>query len=377
MPITPSMKYRIALALWIFFLANVAAAVFAIQWHTYASFHGQHMFPWDHYVRGAVELWYAWTVLTPLVLWLATRHPILPRRIWVSLPLYLVASVLVVAIAIYLQAVLTHFLNADHWSIQRYVRQYLSQEVAIDMGIYWAVIGFAQVLSYHREAGKRELREAHLEKQLAQAQLQVLQMQLHPHFLFNTLHAIGALIQENPAAAEQMVLDLSSLLRVFLEGQSSQEITLQRELHLVDLYMGIQQTRFRDRLTVRSRVDPETHNCLVPSLLLQPIIENAIVHGIAKNPGEDTVEICARLEDGLLIVEIINHNSVLAKNVDADGAAFGVGLSNTRLRLAQMYNDSAALFIANRYPRGVVCSITMPAVKTASAPSANEALLSL
>ncbi|MGC2398840.1 MAG: histidine kinase [Acidobacteriaceae bacterium] len=377
MPITPSMKYRIALALWIFLLGTVAAAVFAIQWRTYASFHGQQVFPWDHYVRGGVEFWYSWTALTPLVLWLAAKHPILPRRIWVSLPLYLAASVVVVAIAIYLQAVLTHFLDADHWSIRRYVRLYLTQEVAIDIGIYWAVIGFAQVLSYHREAGKRELREARLEKQLAQAQLQVLQMQLHPHFLFNTLHAIGALIQENPAAAEQMLLDLSSLLRVFLEGQSSQEITLQRELHLVDLYMGIQQTRFQDRLTVRSRVDPETHDCLVPSLLLQPIIENAIVHGIATNPGEDTVEICVRLEDRLLVLEISNHNSVLAKNVDADGAGFGVGLSNTRLRLAQMYNDSAALFIADRYPRGVVCSITMPAVKTSSAPSAKEALLSL
>jgi LytS/YehU family sensor histidine kinase len=374
---TPSLKYRVALTLWIFLLGTVAAAVFAIQWHTYDSFHGQQVFPWDHYVRGAVELWYSWMVLTPLVLWIATNHSILPRRIWVSLPLYLVASVVVVAIAIYLQAVLTHFLNADHWSVRRYVRLYLTQEVAIDIGIYWALIGFAQTLSYHREAGKRELRETRLEKQLAQAQLQVLQMQLHPHFLFNTLHAIGALIQEDPTAAEQMLLDLSSLLRVFLEGQSSQEITLQRELELVELYMGIQQRRFPDRLTVRFRVDPETLSCIVPSLLLQPIIENAIVHGIAKTPGKDTVEICARLEDGLLVVEVSNHNSVLGKNVDNEEAGLGVGLSNTRQRLAQMYNDCWALFIADRHPRGVVCSITLPAVKTRSVISANEALLSL
>jgi two-component system, LytTR family, sensor kinase len=164
---------------------------------------------------------------------------------------------------------------------------------------------------------------------------------------------------------------------VFLEGKSSQEITVQRELELVDFYMSIQQTRFRDRLTVRSHIDSKTRDCLVPSLILQPIVENAIVHGIAKTPGEDTVEIATRLEDGLLVVEISNHNSVLAKSVDADGAGFGVGLSNTRLRLAQMYNDSAALFIADRYPRGVICSITMPAVKGSSALSANEALLSL
>ena len=377
MPITPSMKYRIALALWIFLLGTVAAAVFAIQWHTYASFHGQHVLPWDHYLRGAVEFWYSWTALTPLVLWLAIKHPILPRRIWVSLPLYLVASVVVVPIAIYLQAVLTHFLNADHWSIRTYVRLYLTQEVAIDIGIYWGLVGLAQILSYYREVGKRELREARLEKQLAQSQLQVLQMQLHPHFLFNTLHAIGTLIQDDPAAAEQMLLDLSSLLRVFLEGKSSQEITVQRELELVDFYMSIQQTRFRDRLTVRSHIDSKTLDCLVPSLLLQPIVENAIVHGIAKNPGEDTVEIATSLQDGLLVLEISNHNSVLSKSVDADGAGFGVGLYNTRLRLAQMYNDSAVLSIADRYPRGVICSITMPAVKASSALAANEALLSL
>jgi LytS/YehU family sensor histidine kinase len=141
--------------------------------------------------------------------------------------------------------------------------------------------------------------------------------------------------------------------------------------------MSIQQTRFRDRLTVRSHIDSKTRDCLVPSLLLQPIVENAIVHGIAKTPGEDTVEIAARLEDGLLVVEVTNHNSVFAKNVDTDGTGFGVGLSNTRQRLSQMYNGSAALSIAERSPRGVVCKITVPAVKTSSVLPDEEEALSL
>jgi sensor histidine kinase YesM len=376
MPVTPSTKYRIVFALWILLLWTVVATLFAIQWYTYDTFHGQ-VLPWSHYVRWTVEQWYAWAALTPLVTWLAMKRPILPRRIWASLPLHLVASLIVCLIAIVLQAVLSYFLNAENWPVSRYVGLYLSKDVAINIATYWALTGFAQTMSYYREAGRRELRETQLEKQLAQAQLQVLQMQLHPHFLFNTLHAIGTLIQEDPEAAEQMLLDLSSLLRVFLEGQSSQEITLQRELHLVDLYMGIQQTRFRDRLTVRSHIDSEARDCLVPCLLLQPLVENAIVHGIATNPGQDTVEIAARLEDGLLILEISNHNSVLSRKVTAEGTGFGVGLSNTRQRLAQMYNGSADLSITERAPRGVVCTITVPAVKTSSMLLAEEAILAL
>ena len=237
--------------------------------------------------------------------------------------------------------------------------------------------GLAQTLSYYRENANRQLRETHLERQLAQAQLQVLQMQLHPHFLFNTLHAIGTLIQDDPTSAEQMLLDLSSLLRVFLERDSSRQIPLQRELHLVDLYLNIQRIRFKDRLMVQSHIATETLHCLVPSLILQPIVENAIVHGIAKSPGEDAIEITTGIEQNQLIVEISNSNSILSVEGPSGGSDSGVGLSNTRQRLAQMYNGSAKLSISARTPRGVVCRIELPSVQTASVLSPEEELLSL
>jgi two-component system, LytTR family, sensor kinase len=374
--ITPPWKRRVVLAAWIFVAWTVIAVLFALQWYTYDSFHGT-VLPWDHYLRWAVEEWYTWAALTPLVVWLATHRPIRPHRIWKTLPLHIAASILFTGVATFIQAMFTWLLNDNHWTLIRYVGLYLTKDVAINIATYWAVTGFAQTLSYYREAGKREVRESQLEKQLAQAQLQVLQMQLHPHFLFNSLHAIGTLIQDEPESAEQMLLDLGSLLRVFLEGQASQEITLQRELDLVNLYMGIQQVRFRDRLKVTSLVAPEALSCSVPSLLLQPIVENAIVHGIAKNPGRDTIEINASVDGTDLVIEVTNHNSSLSRDVNSDGSGFRLGLSNARQRLGQMYGETARIGLASRKPHGVICRITFPARRLNIAAQAVEEAMAL
>jgi two-component system, LytTR family, sensor kinase len=247
------------------------------------------------------------------------------------------------------------------------------------MGIltYWGLTALAQTLHFYKENSNRQIRESQLERQLAQAQLKVLQMQLHPHFLFNTLHAIGTLVYEDPKSAEQMLLNLGSLLRVFLEQEAAQKISLRRELHLVDLYLSIQKIRFQDRLTVRSIIDPETLDCAIPSLLLQPLVENAIVHGIAKNPGNDEIEISSSHQRGRLVIKISNANSTLLSEVRPDGGGWGVGLSNTMQRLAQTYDGSAKLSINARAPRGVVCEISLPFAKSASELTAAEELLAL
>jgi len=372
---TNSTKHRLVLAVWLFALWTAIASVFAIQWYTYDSLHG-HVGPWHQYLRWAVEQWYTWAAISPLTLWLAAKRPIHPRRLWQSLTLHVIASILIALIAIYIQAVLSHFLNTEKWLVRDYVALYLTKDVAINIATYWALTGLAQTLFYYRENTNRQLRETQLEKQLAQAQLQVLRMQLQPHFLFNTLHAIGSLIHEDPTSAEQMLLDLSSLLRVFLDRESFQHIPLQRELHLVDLYLSIQRIRFRDRLIVQSHIAPETVHCSVPSLILQPIVENAIVHGIAKNPGQDAIEITTALEHGQLVVEISNSNSLLPNELQSNGGGSGVGLSNTRQRLAQIYDGSASLSISARSPRGVVCRIVMPFMKVTSVLTQEE-LLSL
>lgn len=164
---------------------------------------------------------------------------------------------------------------------------------------------------------------------------------------------------------------------MFLEQESLQQISLKRELHLVDLYLSIQRIRFRDSLTVRSLIAPDTLDSFVPSLILQPIVENAIPHGIAKNPGRDVIEIRSSKRQDSLVIEISNSNSLLRDDVRQDGVGWGIGLSNTEQRLEQIYNGAATLSIQTLSPRGVVCRIAIPFTRSTSIPSAEEELLAL
>ena len=367
----------------LFLLWTVVSFLFATQWYSYDALHGKPG-PMLTYLRWNMEQWYAWLFISPLVLRLATKRPIDPQHPQRAIPLHLLASVLFALLALLVQSIISHFLEPGSPPLRNSFnplvssfRYLLSKDVAMGIITYWALTGLAQTLHFYKENSNRQVRESQLERQLAQAQLQVLQMQLHPHFLFNTLHAIGTLIHEDPESAEKMLLDLSSLLRVFLEHESSQQISLRRELHLVDLYLSIQKIRFRDRLTVRSLIDPATLDCSIPSLILQPLVENAIVHGIAKNPGDDTIEIKTSQQSGRLLVEISNSNSSLPGEVRLDGAGWGVGLSNTSQRLTQVYNGSSSLSLQALSPRGVVCSIAIPFEKSDSVSSSEEELLAL
>ena len=186
----------------------------------------------------------------------------------------------------------------------------------------------------------------------------MLKTQLQPHFLFNTLHAIVTLLDEDKRSAEDMLLRLSELLRAFLEDHSGQEITLRSELHLLDLYLGIQRSRFKDRLTTQIYIAPDTLRAAVPGLLLQPIVENAIRYGIGQRVGADRIEIESRREGGDLLVEVRNRNSVL--EADAAAAGHGIGLSNTRLRLRELHGEAAELRLDMIWPEGVVCRIRLP-----------------
>jgi LytS/YehU family sensor histidine kinase len=182
-----------------------------------------------------------------------------------------------------------------------------------------------------------------LQAQLAQSRLQVLKMQLHPHFLFNTLHAAATLAREDATATEDMLLRLAELLRAYLDDDRL-EISLTQELQLIDLYLGIQRVRFKDRLTSRMDIAVDALGCAVPSLILQPLVENAIGHGIGKHVGEDCIEIDGYREGGYLCLDVSNRNSTLDM---AEGAlaARGIGQSNTRLRLRELYGDAAQLTI--------------------------------
>jgi two-component system, LytTR family, sensor kinase len=233
---------------------------------------------------------------------------------------------------------------------------------------YWFIASIYHALAYHREVRDRDVRAARLEGSLVQAKLDSLQGRLHPHFLFNTLNSIGALIHDQPAAAEQMLGSLSELLRASLHADPAREVTLERELDLLRQYISIQQMRFQDRLTVDIDIAPGVLDALVPHLLLQPLLENAIRHGIAPREGPGRVRIAAgRHGDHVRLV--VEDDGVGLTDGRGAAAGSGFGLSSTRARLEHLYGASASLDVRPRTPTGVTATVDLPHHTSAVMPS--------
>ena len=223
--------------------------------------------------------------------------------------------------------------------------------------IYWVVVSVSHAFDYYRKYQEREVRASELEKHLAQAKLQALQMQLNPHFLFNTLHAISSLMHKDVEAADRMIARLSELLRAALESTDTQEVTLQEELDFLGRYLEIEQTRFGNRLTVRMAIAPETRCAQVPNLVLQPLVENAIRHGIEPHAKPGEIELRARRDDGRLVLQVQDNGAGLPAHRPPEE---GVGLSNTRARLQQLYGHAHQLEFSNVPEGGLLVSVTIP-----------------
>jgi LytS/YehU family sensor histidine kinase len=193
------------------------------------------------------------------------------------------------------------------------------------------------------------------DEQLARAELRSLQMQLHPHFLFNTLNAVSAFVRTDPDAAERMIARLSHLLRLALDRVGVPEVSLEEELRVLRTYLEIEQVRFEDRLTVEWRVAPDARQARVPHLLLQPLVENAIRHGIAPSAAPGTIEIVAERRDGALRLAVRDDGVG-----PGGGVREGVGLSNTRTRLRQLYGARQRLEVRGGPERGFEVAIELP-----------------
>ena len=207
---------------------------------------------------------------------------------------------------------------------------------------YAAIVGLSYALSYYREARARTLRAAQLEARLMEARLKTLEAELHPHFLFNTLHAISTLVHSNPESADRMISRLSDLLRLTFDRSGAPRIALQEELEFLQKYLEIEQVRFQDRLAVRIDVDAEALDAEVPRLILQPLVENAIKHGVAPRRGEGLIQISARVTGNVLWMEVRDNGVGLSGGARALLHS-GVGLANTRDRLECLYGDRQRL----------------------------------
>ena len=225
---------------------------------------------------------------------------------------------------------------------------------------YWYATAIALnfALVYYRESRERALRAAQLETRLVEAQLKTLQQQLHPHFLFNTLHAISALMHSDVDAADRTLMRLSDLLRLTLERLGEQEVTLDAELEFLHKYLEIERTRFADRLVVRYDIQPDTRDVLVPTLLLQPLVENAIKHGVARRSGVGHIDVTARRDHDKLHIEVRDDGVGLSESA-LTALQKGIGVSTTRARLQHQFGADYR-FEFHRLSQGVAVVVAVP-----------------
>jgi signal transduction histidine kinase len=226
-----------------------------------------------------------------------------------------------------------------------------------DLLIYALIVTAFQAAAFSRDLREREVASAQLQAQLADARLHVLTAQLQPHFLFNTLHAISALVHDDPKQADRLLARLSDLLRHALRSGTKVETTLDEELTFLEKYVDIQEARFGDRLRVTFQVDHDVSDARVPRLLLQPLVENAIRHGIGGRSARGSVELTARQENGTLFLAVRDDGV----GFPADGSfREGIGLSTTRARLRQLYGDNHDFALSNRPGGGATVTLRIP-----------------
>jgi two-component system LytT family sensor kinase len=325
--------------------------------------------PWWHYLVSWMVGVNLWAILTPVLLWLGSRFPI-ERRNWLRrTALHLLFSVGISLGQLTVEAAILYRLGVFPSFMTGFVPTFIFLLIiGFHQGIttYFTVIGIQYGFRYYRQYQEREqqalrleLHTSELETQLVNAQLSALKMQLQPHFLFNTLNAIMVLVrQQKGLQAEEMLAHLSDLLRCVLEDVEAQEVSLRRELEYLQLYLSIEQVRFPDRLRTEISADPAILDAAVPQMGLQPIVENAIRHGLGKSSSAGKIQISA-----------VRVNDMLEIKVQDDGPGFpngdspqgrGIGLANTRTRLHQLYGDRAKLSGENSARGGAIVTMLLP-----------------
>jgi two-component system LytT family sensor kinase len=330
--------------------------------------------------------WLIWAALSPLIFRLAGRFP-LERGRWFGNLLVHVSACLILSIlhrGIYLIVGWLSQVTAYERLSTLYHLYHFLFFFNLPNGFmsYGTILLVSYLVLYYQRYQEQELKSSRLATRLAQIQLQAtsaelkaLKMQLHPHFLFNTLNSISALLEDNPRAADEMLCKLAELLRRTIESSGAQTVTLEEELEYLRCYLDIERVRFEDRLVVEMQISPIALKAIVPNLILQPIVENAIKHAIAPATGSGRIEIRADVSNGVLKINIRDNGPApVLRIVPVGGFREGLGLSNTRARLDQMYG-SAHLFTLAPVPEGgLVVNIEIPFVGAAEVAPEGPAL---
>ena len=345
----------------IWFVWTLVGFFFASQLYVVAARSGsERPIPFSRALVWQMGACYLFALLTPLVLWLSRRFRI-ERGNWRRAVLLHAGAGTLIAVTWGVGHILL-----DTWFSRRFGEFSLDKLFRLtfymldkELLVYWVIVLINHAATYYQRYREGELRAS-------QAQLQALKMQLHPHFLFNALHSISALVHTDPEAADRMIARLGDFLRLTLETSATQEVPLRQELEFLNCYLDIERVRFHDRLTTRVEVEPQALNCRVPNLILQPLVENAIRHGIALSSAPGRVEVRAERRGGVLRLEVSDTGPGIpaaaahgqSRHTPSDG--HGVGLANTRARLAQLYGAASRVELANAPEGGTVVTLELP-----------------
>ena len=308
---------------------------------------------------------YLWIPSSLIVLWLVRKFPIRKSTWYRVIPFHFVAafwnSLFMAAIYATLRygwGVISQRVESGFLEM---LTKVFSLSLGVDLMLYLTILVAVHAFEYYRESKYRMLEAADLRAKLAEVQLQALKMQLHPHFLFNAFHTVSMLIrQRREDEAIDMIAGLGTLLRYVLDNALEQKVTLRQEVQLLEHYLDIERVRFRDRLEVDLRMDTDVYDAAVPNILLQPLVENSIRHGIVPGSSRGEIEITARREGDQLRIRILDNGIGLPDNWESNGVRTGIGLSNTRLRLERLYPGQHHIDVSNAPDGGCMVTIVIP-----------------
>jgi sensor histidine kinase YesM len=317
-------------------------------------------------IFNAQAIIYGWAILSPLIIFFAKRFRFEQRNWWRLLPAHLVAAVVFLLLHTAIHIIFVKIADPA-WVLPSGDFLLATLRLTIirwvtDLPMYCFLLSSIYVVDFYRRFQAEQLKSSELKAALANSQLTALKMQIHPHFLFNTLNSISALMHEDVKAADKMVARLGDFLRMTLENSGDREVSLKQEMDFVGHYLEIESVRFQDRLVVKMNIDPETLAARVPNLILQPIVENAIKHGISQQESVESLIISSERHGDRLQIRVEDSGPGLQpSNGNGNGSKTGgIGLANTRARLTHLYDENYRFEIKNAVPHGVIVTLEIP-----------------
>jgi two-component system, LytTR family, sensor kinase len=328
---------------------------------------------WKHAILESCLGWYVWAFVVPLAVWLSNRYTFIQKRFWKSI-FYVVFYMFLFLIAksFYNETVLSRVQDFPHFEkdplLQRVVGMFFSFRIFVETVFFLVILTSVYIVKYLQIIQEREIQARQLETELVEARLNSLQMQLQPHFLFNTLNSISSLLrekldfprlQENVRSADKMITNLSEMFRHTLKTIDVQEVPLRDELFFLDNYIDIEKIRFADRLSIEKHIQPQLEAALVPAFFLQPLVENAIRHGIARLTRQGVVRILIQKKEGR-IEFIVQDNGPCSADELKIKSDRGIGLSNIRKRLQHLYGDAYSFEMRKNSNRETEILVSIP-----------------